>query len=452
MRAWRQCGFFTGLLALAARVVIHCALENAVDPVSPVKVSNMQEAAGASSPSTEEFRMPIPSPFFPRTSKLCTSMSWKDWAGYLAVCSYGACHEREYFALRHAAGLIDVSPLFKYEITGPGAGDFLAYLTVRDVRKLKTGRATYLCWCDEDGKVVDDGTVTRLEEEAYRLTANGPMLSWLGRYSRDFEVNIEDSSARLGVLALQGPSARDILSRAANEDFSDLKFFWSRSAVVSGVEVLVSRTGYTGDLGYEIWTEQEAALPVWDAIMAAGIPDRLQPVGLDAMDVSRIESGFILNGVDYFSSVHCLIDSRKSSAYEIGLGWAVQLNRERFLGQEALRVEKEHGSVWSLVGLEIDWDDVEGLFAAAGLPPEVPSGGWRDARPVYDDRGRQIGQATSGAWSPLLKKNLALATVLSEHASVGAEVTIEVTVEYQRKTATARVVKRPFFDPARKRS
>lgn len=396
--------------------------------------------------------MPIPSPFFPRTSKLCESMLWKDWSGYYAARCYASCHEREYFALRHAAGVIDVSPLLKYEICGRDAGAFLAYLTVRDLRKLKVGRVTYLCWCDEDGKVVDDGTVSRLDEDAYRLTANGPMLGWLQQHAVGFEVTIEDSSDRIGVLALQGPFSRDILARAVERDISGLKFFAWENARIAGVEVLVSRTGYTGDLGYEIWTDRDQALPVWDALMAVGKPQRLLPAGLDAMDVTRVEAGFILNGVDYFGSLHCLIDSRKSTPNGIGLGWSVKLQRERFLGRTALLKEKEDGSTWALVGLEYDWDEFEQLFDKVGLPPQLPSGAWRDPVPVFDDRGRQVGQATSGAWSPLLKKNLALATIPSGMAAVGTALQIEVSVEYQRKKVTARVVNRPFFDPERKKA
>lgn len=396
--------------------------------------------------------MPIPSPFFPRTSKLCESMHWKDWSGYYAVCSYASCHEREYFALRHAAGVIDVSPLLKYEIRGRDAGAFLAYLTVRDLRKLKAGRVTYLCWCDSDGKVVDEGTVTRLEEDAYRLTSNGPMLGWLQQHALGFEVTIEDSSDRLGVLALQGPFSREILSRAVERDLAGLRYFGWEKASIAGVEVMVSRTGYTGDLGFEIWVDREQALPVWDALMAEGRSRRLLPVGLDAMDVTRIEAGFILNGVDYFGSLHCLIESRKSTPREIGMGWCVKPEREPFLGQAALLQEKEQGSTWALVGLEYDWDEFEKLFDQVGLPPQLPSGGWRSAVPVYDERGGMIGQATSGAWSPLLKKNLALATVPAAMAPVGTALQIEVSVEYERKKVTARVVDKPFFDPERKKA
>ena len=322
--------------------------------------------------------MPIPTPFHPRTSKLCTSYFWKDWSGHYAVRSYGTCHEREYHAVRQAAGLIDVSPLHKYELRGPGAGELLARVTVRDLRKLRVGRVTYLCWCDDDGKVVDDGTVCRLGEQHYRLTANLPSLAWLERHVRGEQVTIEDASEQIAALALQGPRSRAVLAGCADADFERLGFFRVMRAKIDGLPVHVSRTGYTGDLGYEIWVGRDDALGVWDAIMAAGRPHRLQPVGLDALDVTRLEAGFVLSGVDYFNAQQCIIESRKSSPYEIGLGWAVKLDREPFVGRSALMAEQARPARWALVGLLYDWDEYERLFADERLPPSVPAGAWRE--------------------------------------------------------------------------
>jgi len=396
--------------------------------------------------------MPIPTPFHPRTSELCTSYSWKDWSGHYAVRSYDTCHEREYHALRQAAGLIDVSPLHKYEVRGPDAGRLLARVMVRDVRKLRVGRVSYLCWCDDDGKVVDDGTVARLNREHFRVTANGPTLAWLERHARGDRVTIEDTSESLGALALQGPRSRAILSECCDADLERLKFFRLTPARLDGVSVQLSRTGYTGDLGYEIWVDRDDALAVWDAVVAAGRPHRLQPVGLDAMDVTRIEAGYVLAGVDYFCALQCLIDARKSSPYEIGLGWAVKTDRAPFVGQSALAAEHARPARWALVGLRYDWDEYERLFAAEGLPPQVPGQAWRDAVPVYDARGRQVGQATSGTWSPMLKQNLALATVEAGVAAIGTELRVEVTVEYRRRSVKAIITRTPFFDPPRKRA
>lgn len=407
--------------------------------------------------------MPIPSPFHSRTSKLCTSLRWKDWAGYHAVCSYRTCHEPEYFAFRHAAGLIDVTPLFKYEVYGPDAAALLAQITVRDITKLGVGRVTYLCWCDDDGKVVDDGTVSRLDEDYFRVTAAEPSLSWFERMARGYQVTLEDSTQRWGALALQGPNSRDILKQVSDVDMDDLGFFRVVRARLDGVEVFISRTGYTGDLGYEIWVDTSAgstastgsgtaAERVYDALTEAGRNFGLLPAGLDAMDVTRIEAGFIMNGVDYFSAHHCLTEMRKSSPYELGLGWTVKLDRGPFVGQAALAREKRAGSARLFVGLDVAWTDLEQVFAGYGLPPEISSAAWRDGRPVYDRDGRWIGQATSGVWSPTLKKNLALAQLEASFAIPGENVEIELTAEYRRHRVTATVVKPPFFNPPRKRA
>jgi aminomethyltransferase len=379
-------------------------------------------------------------------------MRWKDWAGYYAVCSYDVSHEREYYAFRHAAGLIDVTPLFKYEVHGPDAARLLSTVMARNIGKLKPGRVTYVCWCDDDGKVVDDGTVARLDEDYFRVTAAEPTLAWLMRHARSLDVSIEDSASRIAALALQGPRSRDILNHAADADLSRLRFFGITRTRIAGADVWVSRTGYTGDLGYEIWMSAEEAVTVWDALVESGAPHRMLPAGLDALDVTRVEAGFIMNGVDYFSANHCLVDARKSTPYELGLGWSVNLDRAPFVGQRALREEASRGPAWSFVGLEIDWDEYEALFASFGLPPQVPSGAWRSAVPVYDSRGRQIGQATSGAWSPVLKLNLALASIRTPWASPGTRVQIEVTAMYERRQVTALVRKTPFFDPERKKA
>ncbi len=396
--------------------------------------------------------MPIGTPFHPRTSELCTSLFYKDWAGYYTVCSYDTCHEREYYALRNAAGLIDLSPLFKYEVYGKDAAAFLSRVMAKDVSKLEVGRCAYLCWCDDYGKVLDDGTVFRLDDTYFRVCAAEPTFSWLMRQSRRFDVTIEDSSDRIGTLSLQGPNSREILKNVSDADLDSIPYFSVTQAKLDGVDVLISRTGYTGDLGYEVWVERERALKIYDAIMAGGRDYRIQPVGLDAMDVTRIEAGYIMNGVDYFSANTCVIESRKSTPYEIGLGWTVDLNRDPFIGQDALKAEKANGSVWATVGLIYDWNAFERLFAEFGLPPQLPGGVWRTPIPVYNEKGQQVGQGTSGAWSAILKDNLALATVKSAYAKPGTILRIEVTVEYERRRVPAIVSKTPFFDPPRKRA
>jgi aminomethyltransferase len=396
--------------------------------------------------------MPIGTPFHPRTSELCTSLFYKDWAGYYTVCSYDTCHEREYYALRNAAGLIDVSPLFKYEVYGKDAAAFLSRVMARDINKLEVGRCTYLCWCDDKGKVLDDGTVSRLDDTHFRVSAAEPTFAWLMHQSRRFDVRIEDSTDKIGTLSLQGPNSRDILKNVSNADLDNLSYFGLTKAKLDDIDVEISRTGYTGDLGYEVWVPREQALKVYDAIMAGGRDFRIQPAGLDAMDVTRIEAGYIMNGVDYFSANTCVIESRKSTPYEIGLGWTVDLDRDPFIGQDALKAEKAKGSAWAVVGLVYDWSAFERLFNEFGLPPELPGGAWRTPIPVYSKKDVQVGQATSGTWSAILKDNLALATVQSAYAEPGTVLQIEVTVEFERRRVPAIVTKTPFFDPPRKRA
>jgi aminomethyltransferase len=395
--------------------------------------------------------MPIPSPFHERTRDLCTSYRFKDWAGYCAVCSYDTTHEREYFAFRESAGLLDVTPLYKYEVHGRDAAALLSRMMVRDVGKLKVGRVAYSCWCDDDGKVIDDGTVARLDECHYRMTAADPTLHWLHALSRGLTVTIEDSSARLAALALQGPTSRAILAAASDADLDALKFFGIARASIARLPVWVSRTGYTGDLGYEVWVERDGALPIWDALTAAGRPYGIEPAGLDALDVSRIEAGFLLLGVDYYSSQKVVLESRKSTPLELGFGWMVDLERGNFIGRDAIAAERERGPAWHLVGLEVSWEDLEALYESFNLPPSLPATARRDGLPVYAADGRQVGKATSHTWSPILKKYLAIASVERGFEARGTKLQLEHTVEFERRQVTATVVPTPFFDPERKR-
>lgn len=395
--------------------------------------------------------MPLPSPFHARTAELCTSYRWKEWAGFHAVCSFDTCHEREYVALRHAAGLLDVTPLYKYRVAGPDAARFLARVTSRDVTRLKVGQVGYGCWCDEGGKVLDDGTVARLDETSFRVTSADPSYGWLVENALGWDVTIEDVSRELAALALQGPNARAVLDEASDGAAQGLGFFRLGRASIGGVALEVTRTGYTGDLGYELWMPADGALRVWDALLAAGRPHGLEPMGLDALDVARIEAGFILLGVDYRSARRCLIDVQKSSPFEIGLGWTVHLDRDPFVGQAALRREAEAGSAWGLAGLELDYEELEDLYERYDLPVQLPAGASRLPVPVYDGP-QQIGYATSSTWSPLLKRSIALASLRRPWAEVGRRVAVEVTIEYERRRVSAEVVRRPFFDPERKRA
>ncbi|MCH8942813.1 MAG: aminomethyl transferase family protein [Bacteroidetes bacterium] len=398
--------------------------------------------------------MPIQTPFFPRTSALCKSMNWKEWSGYYAVSSYETLHDSEYFAFRYSAGLLDITPLYKYSVKGPDAAAFISRIVVKNINKLGMGRVSYCCWCTDDGKVVDDGTVMRRSEHEFFVTSAEPSYSWFSRFLRGYDVELEDISEQIAGLALQGPTSRDILKHVCDADLDDFKFFSTRLARADGYDIYVSRTGYTGDLGYEIWVENKHALKIWDAIISAGKNYDIRPAGLDALDVTRVEAGLILKDVDYYNALHALIEDRKSSPYEISLGWTVNLNREPFNGQAALKMEKEKGSKWAIVGLDIDWPQIESLYNRHGLPPEIGNRAWRGSIPLYTgkDKKTQVGYATSGTWSPILKKNIAIATVEKKNNMIGNKLQIEMTVEHKRFTVSAIVSKPQFFNPERKTS
>lgn len=359
----------------------------------------------------------------------------------------------EYFAFRNSAGLLDITPLFKYRVEGPDAAAFLARIMVRDISKLKVGRVTYCCWCTDDGKVVDDGTVMRRGENHFFVTSADPCYSWFSRFTRGYDVTLEDISEKVGGLALQGPTSWDVLKQISDADMDNLKFFGTTSAKVEDFKIDISRTGYTGDLGYELWVENKNALKLYDILMEEGKPYNIRPAGLDALDVTRVEAGLILKDVDYYNALHAFIDDRKSSPYEISLGWTVKLDREPFNGQVALQSEKEKGSQWAIVGLDLDWPEIEAIYESYGLPPEIGSHAWRDSIPIYTDKSKeiQIGYATSGTWSPILKKNIALATIQKKYDRIGSKVQIEFTVEHKRHTVTAKISKTQFFNPDRKR-
>ena len=325
---------------------------------------------------------------------------------------------------------------------------------VKSFAKFALGRVGYVCWCDEHGKVVDDGTVTRLANEHFRVTSADPAYAWLQRQTRGLDVTITDSSRQLAALALQGPRSRDVLRALFGSSIDALKFFRAQPARIPGkpaLELMVTRTGYTGDLGYELWVANEQAVPLWDALFEAGAPHGLLPMGLDALDVARVEAGFLLGGVDYTSARRAQIERQKSGPFELGFDWMVELEREPFVGQAALARAKAAGPERRFVGLEIDWDDFERIYERFALPPHLETGTSREGVPLFRG-GRQVGYATSRSWSPLLKRYLALGTIDADLAAPDNELEIEVTCEYERHRARARVCKLPFFDPARKRA
>jgi aminomethyltransferase len=395
--------------------------------------------------------MPIGTAFHPRTFALCESLNYREWAGYYAVSTYETHHEHEYHAIRHAAALIDVSPLYKYRLTGADASRLVDRVITRDVRKMTVGQVWYTPWCDDEGKVIDDGTVTRLDEQTFRWTAADPSLRWFRQNAAGLDVRIEDLSDWVAALALQGPTSARVLRAAATADIDQLKYFRVTSGRIGRVPVDISRTGYTGDLGYEIWMPADAALGVWDTLMQEGRPYDIKPAGMLALDMARVEAGLLLIDVDFNSSRKALIESQKYTPFEMGLGRLVALDKGPFVGHAALAAEQSRGPVRMVVGLHIDWPEVEALYDRFGLAPVAPAAASRVHVPVMRD-GQQVGRATTTSWSPTLKRLIALATVDAPFHAEGTRLDVEMTVEATRHYVRATVVKTPFFNPPRKTS
>jgi aminomethyltransferase len=393
--------------------------------------------------------VPVGTAFHERTFPLCQSLNYREWSGYYTVSVYEVHHEHEYNAIRNAAALIDISPLYKYLITGKDATKLVNRVITRDIRKVSVGQVIYCCWCDEQGKVIDDGTVTRLEENKYRWTAADPSLRWFRQNGTNMDVQIEDTSEKVAALALQGPTSGKLLKSVAEADIANLKYFRVTHGKIAGVPVDISRTGYTGDLGYEIWVPWNDAVKVWDAVIETGKRFDIHAAGMLALDVARVEAGLLLIEVDYSSSKKALIASQKYSPYELGFGKMVHLNKENFIGKAALEQDQKQGVARQFVGLEIDWTEVEGRYEKFGLTPAAPSQASRVAVPVYCGE-KQVGKATSTTWSPVLKKMIALASIETSHAKLGARLQMEITIEAIRQKVTAKIVKMPFFNPPRK--
>lgn len=390
-------------------------------------------------------------PFHERTSKLSLPQNWRRWAGYIVAGSYDLVLDREYWAIRDAAALIDITPLMKYIIEGPDAAKLLHRMTPRDVLKMAVGQVFYTGWCDDDGKMLDDGTISRLSDTKFRLTSAEPSLRWLAMNAVGMEVTISEVTDQIAALSLQGPKSRTILNKVCAKSLDKLKFFRLTETKLAGVPVTISRTGYTGDLGYEIWIDAHNALKVWDALIEAGRDYGIVPCGILAMDMARVEAGLFMIDVDYTATNHAWIAGQKSTPYEMGLGWTVALDKPGyFVGRRALEREHKEGSAWRLVGLEIEWEGLEKLYASAGLPPQIPGMAFRASLPVMHN-GKQIGYASTSTWSPLLKKYIALAHLQRPHYEPGARVSMEVTVEHHRLHAPATVVKTPFYEPEWKR-
>jgi aminomethyltransferase len=391
-------------------------------------------------------------PFHERTSKLCLPQNWRRWAGYIVAGSYELTLDREYWAIRNSAALIDVTPLMKYIIKGKDASRLLNRVVTRDMDKLKVGQVYYTGWCDDEGKMIDDGTISRLDEGTYRMTSADPSLRWLSMNSVGLDVEITEVTDNVAALSFQGPNSRKILNKVADKPVDELKYFRLMQNNVDGIPVTISRTGYTGDLGFEIWMEAKDALTIWDALMDAGQDYGITPVGILAMDMARVEAGLFMIEVDYTSTSHAWIEPQKSSPFELGLDWTVALDKQGyFVGRRALEREKQEGSLWKLMGLEVEWEGMEQLFKSVGLPPQIPGMAMRGSLPIMIGNV-QVGYSSTSTWSPLLKKYIALAHLQKPYYEVGTDVRMEITVEHHRQHAPAKVVKLPFYEPEWKRS
>ena len=396
--------------------------------------------------------MTLETPFHPRTAELNQARRWRKWSGFFIADSYFPAHDLEYHAIRFSAALFDITPMCKYRVSGPDAAKLVNRVITRRVDRIKPMRAIYTPWCDHDGRVLDDGTVALLADGSYFWTAAEPQHGWLEAAGEGLNVTIEDLTERLCALSLQGPCSRDVLSSAVGRDMSDLPFFGRADVTIGGVPVSISRTGYSGDLGYELWIPFEQALPVWDALIKAGENYTLRVAGMEALDVARLEAGLIMAGVDYHSGRTARHPSLAVSPYEIGMDRLVDLDKPAFIGKRALIDEVAAGGPANrLVGLELDLNVFEDAYLDLGYPIEHPLRAWRHVTPLMR-KGETIGRATSGTFSPLLKRSIALGFLPTKHAEVGSTVSIEWQIEETRQQIPATVVPLPFLDLPRKRS
>lgn len=396
--------------------------------------------------------MSRPTAFHPRTSALNRTLAWGEWSGYHSAAVYADDHDIEYAAIRNGAALIDVSPLDKYAIDGPDACRLIDRVITRNASRLEVGQVLYTPWCDEAGKVIDDGTVARLDEHSYRVTAALPSLRWFAMNASGLDVRVADAGESVAALALQGPTSRGVLEAACGSPMTDLGYFRRTAVEIAGVAIDVSRTGYTGDLGYELWIPAEGALAVWDALVAAGAAHALRPCGIRAMDVARVEAGLLLIEVDYTGAEQATTEAHRYSPFELGFDRLVALDKPGFTGRRALVAERASGGpARRLVGLVLDWADIERAYALADLPPAIAATVDRSQIPLRSGSS-QVGRATSTTWSPTLKAVVALASVDAAHAKPGDPLVYELMVDGTRADVRAVVTPLPFLDLQRRRS
>ena len=397
-------------------------------------------------------------PFHPRLSELNTQGLYTHWQSHLSPLRYGQTAKHEYFAVRNAVGVFDTSPLFKYAVTGPDAERFLAGMLLRDVRRLRPGRAQYTLWCDDRGFVMEDGVVFRHSETDFLLTAARPNLGWLADHRGRLRVEIEDVSDDHGILAVQGPRSRAVLEQLTDE-VAGLGYFDHVPAKVAGVSVTLSRTGYTGDLGYELTVPAGDAVTVLDAVLEAGRPHSLRPFGEQALMTLRIEAGLPLVDVEWHNSRLVMTDHDRVTPTELGMGWMVRpsIKDDRaFIGGAAIRREVAEGtSRWTTTGIVLDWAEWDALHRDAGVFPS------KDDQPLpYEsvlrvstgstDGGEQVGYCTSLVYSPVLQKHIGIARVRPDLGTPGTGLRLETTLHHRTTTVGATTTTMPFFNPDRK--
>ena len=393
-------------------------------------------------------------PFHPRLSELNTQGLYTHWQGHLSALRYTHAPKHEYFAVRNAVGVFDTSPLFKYRITGPDAERFLAGVLTRDIRGCRPGHAQYTLWCDDSGHVMEDGVVLRHSETDFLLTAARPCLGWFADLAGRLRVDLEDVSDDYGVLAVQGPRSAAVLSALAPETTS-LAYFEHQTATIRSAPVTVSRSGYTGDLGFEVVVESERALEVLDAVLEAGRGHSIRPFGEEALMMLRIEAGLPLLDVEWRNSRLAFTDDERVTPKELGMGWmlrGVGDGDRAFVGRDALRRELVDGtSRWATVGVVVDWEQWDRLHRDAGLPPAKDEHALPYESMLYDEPGgTQVGYVTSLMYSPVLQRHIGLARVRPTLAAPGSEVHLELALNHRTTTVPARTARLPLFDPARR--
>ena len=392
-------------------------------------------------------------PFHDRTSAANVSGLWEHWSGYLVAQKYQLSEKFEYFAIRNSAGLFDSSPLYKYRVHGPDAERFLAGVLARDIRTCEVGHGQYTAWLDDRGFVVEDGVVFRSAVDDYLVTCAEPNLAYFTSFVGRLRVTLEDVSDASAVLAVQGPRSRAILSCLAPA-VAQLPYFGTVGATVAGTPVTISRTGYTGDLGYELWIPADRAVHVWDAVTDASTGQGVIPFGLTALYMARIEAGLLLLDVDFGSSRYAWTDANRSTLIELGLGWMIRdlaSDDRAFIGRAAVERElADRTSRWKLTGLVLDWQDYDRHYDDAGLIPPKDHTPVQDEYYVYDESAGQIGYATSLMYSPMLQRHIALARVPLDRTKPGSRVKLELPVNHRYEYFDAVVSRLPLYNPDRR--